>query len=72
MSLTLEQRMALCQRGAQWSPTLERWIGWIFDGNYTTTFDPRTTRERALKDAHDHYERIFHEEQAERRWTPDH
>ena len=67
--LSLERRRELCIRGAQYSATLERWIGFLFDGNYTTTFDPRTNRARALQDAHDHFERIFNPERPKRRWT---
>lgn len=66
--LTLEQRKERSVAGAQYSPTLDRWIGFLFDGNYTTTFDPRTNRARALRDAQDHKERIFSEERAKVRW----
>lgn len=68
-NLTLEQRRARAVCGAQFSPTLDRWIGFMFDGNYTTTFDPRTNRARALRDAHDHYDRVFHPEAPTRKWT---
>jgi hypothetical protein len=46
------------------------WIGWLWDGRQTIMFDHRSTRELALKDAWDHYDRLFHPEEPKKRWTP--
>jgi hypothetical protein len=60
----------LAQRIAQKSPSLGgRWIGHLYDGRYTTTFDARTTRERAMEDVNRMYSLIFEPEVAEE-WTP--
>jgi hypothetical protein len=67
--LSMEERKAMAIRGAQYSPTMERWVGFLFDGRFTTTLEPRTNRARALKDAHDHYDRIFHPQSAGERWA---
>jgi hypothetical protein len=68
--LTRDQRIAISVRGAQYSPTLGQWIGFLFTGVDVITFEPRTNRARALQDAHAHYDRIFHEERPGRRWSP--
>lgn len=64
-----ERRLRHVIRGAQYSPSLEQWIGFLFDGTNLTMFEPRTNRDRALADAHAHYDRIFHEEKPARRWS---
>lgn len=69
MSLTLDQRRALAVRGAQWSESTGQWLGFLFDGVTVTMFEGRTTRARALEDAHAHYDRVFLEERAMKRWT---
>jgi hypothetical protein len=56
--------------GAQWSASLGQWIGFMFDGETTTVFEGRTNRARALQDAHNHYDRVFHPEKAQRQWNP--
>jgi len=68
-NLTKSQRMAAAVRGAQYSSSLGQWIGFLFDGLNVTVFDPRTTRARALDDAHRHYDRVFHEQQPGRLWV---
>jgi hypothetical protein len=68
-SPSLAERRDVAVIGAQYSATLERWIGFLYDGNYTTNFDPRTNRERALQDARDHWKRIFEPEVALKKWV---
>ncbi len=52
--LKLESRVV-----AQYSPTMDKWIGHFWDGRRLHTFEPRSNRERALQDGRDHYRRIF-------------
>ncbi len=54
---------------AQYSPTLELWIGHLWDGEHMHVFDPRSTREKALNDARMHKERILHPQEATKVWT---
>jgi hypothetical protein len=56
--------------GANYSNVLGKWVGFIWDGSLMQTFDPRTTRERALQDGRDHMERIFNPEAPLEHWTP--
>ena len=68
-NLTKSQRMEMSVCGAQWSESMGQWLGFLFDGRVVTMFEGRTTRARALEDAHAHYQRIFHEERATKRWS---
>ena len=67
---TMRKRKAMAVRGAQYSPSMEKWIGFLFDGLQVILFDARTSRARALQDAHGHYDRVFAPPTPLRQWVP--
>lgn len=67
-TLSPAQRRKMSYAGAQYSPTMEQWLPYCFDGYGTTFLEPRMTREKAMESARAQLHRSFHTEEAGEVW----